>query len=119
MTRAFFVIYACQQHPNTVFPTKCRKGHRHVAKPYRTMVHIGKLIEAELRKQERSVSWFARKLFCGRNNVYDIFQRQDIDTHLLTRISLILHHDFFTYYKDEMELLLSDKKDSDKENPKK
>lgn len=58
------------------------------------MVHIGKLIEQELRKQERSVTWFANKLYCERTNVYSIFKRESIDTALLLRISDILHHNF-------------------------
>ena len=67
------------------------------------MLHIGKLIEEELRRQERTVSWFARKLFCDRTNVYDIFQRKSIDTELLLRISIILNYDFFRYYTDRVE----------------
>lgn len=63
------------------------------------MLHIGQLIEQELRRQERSVSWFARKLCCDRTNVYDIFKRQSIDTTLLLRISRILHRNFFCYYE--------------------
>ena len=35
-------------------------------------VHIGKIIEQELRQQERSVTWLSRKLHCDRRNVYDI-----------------------------------------------
>ena len=66
------------------------------------MIHIGNLIETELRRQERSVSWFARKLCCERTNVYSIFKRQSIDTDLLLRISQILHHDFFSIYKEEI-----------------
>ena len=66
------------------------------------MIHIGKLIEEELRRQERTVSWFARKLFCDRTNVYDIFQRKSIDTELLLRISRILDYDFFQHYTDRM-----------------
>ena len=50
------------------------------------MIHIGKLIKEELHRQERSVSWFARKLCC---------KRESIDTVLLHRISLILHRNFF------------------------
>mgnify|MGYP003292330598 CR=1 FL=1 len=68
-----------------------------------TMVHIGKLIEEELRKQERSVTWFAKKLCYERTNVYSIFKRESIDTALLVRISKILHHNFFLYYDDEIE----------------
>ena len=66
------------------------------------MLHIGKLIREELHRQERTVSWFARKLFCDRTNVYDIFQRKSIDTELLLRISVILNHDFFKYYTDKI-----------------
>lgn len=65
------------------------------------MIHIGNLIETELRRQERSVSWFARKLCCERTNVYSIFKRHSIDTDLLLRISHILHYDFFALYTDE------------------
>nr|WP_300796344.1 XRE family transcriptional regulator [uncultured Bacteroides sp.] len=67
------------------------------------MVHIGHLIEEELRKQERSVTWFAKKLCCERTNVYSIFKRESIDTALLLRISTILHHNFFIYYTNEIK----------------
>lgn len=66
------------------------------------MIHIGKNIEYELRRQERTVAWFARKLFCNRQNVYDIFKRESIDTTLLRRISTILGHDFFKDLSDSM-----------------
>lgn len=62
------------------------------------MIHIGKRIEEELRLQERSVTWFANKLYCDRTNVYKIFRKQSIDTELLLRISAILNHDFFSDY---------------------
>lgn len=66
------------------------------------MVHIGKLIEKELHRQERTVTWFAQKLYCERTNVYNIFKRKSIDTELLLRISQILDHDFFEDYQKEM-----------------
>lgn len=66
------------------------------------MIHIGKRIEEELRLQERSVTWFANKLYCDRTNVYKIFRKQSIDTELLLRISAILNHDFFTDYSSEL-----------------
>lgn len=62
------------------------------------MVHIGNLIEAELRRQERTVTWFASKLHCDRTNVYKIFKKQSIDTQLLEQISTVLQHNFFKYY---------------------
>jgi hypothetical protein len=63
------------------------------------MVHIGSLIEQELRRQERSVSWFTRKLYCDRTNVYKIFKKQSIDTQLLEQISIILQHNFFEDFR--------------------
>lgn len=68
------------------------------------MKPIGILIKEELEKQERSVSWFARKLSCDRSNVYRLFQKGSIDTHLLARISLILNRDFFSELSADMHL---------------
>lgn len=70
---------------------------------HHTMINIGKLIEIELHRQERSASWFAKKLYCDRTNVYSIFKRHSIDTDLLMRICYILNHDFFRYYSDELQ----------------
>ena len=67
------------------------------------MLHIGSRIQAELRRQERSVAWFARKLSCDRSNVYNIFLRNTIDTELLMRISIILGHNFFIDYVQDCE----------------
>lgn len=67
------------------------------------MIHIGKRIEAVLREKERTVAWFARKLYCNRQNVYDIFKRESIDTTLLQRISVILEHNFFRDLSDYVD----------------
>ena len=67
------------------------------------MIHIGVEIKSELERQERSVSWFARKLCCERTNVYSIFKRKSIDTDMLTRISRILQRNFFDLYDDEVD----------------
>lgn len=56
---------------------------------------IGTLIRRELERQERTVTWFARKLSCDRSNVYRLFQKHSIDTIQLYRISQILNHNFF------------------------
>jgi len=69
---------------------------------YCTMIHIEKLIEEELHRQERSVTWFANKLYCDRTNVYKIFKKQSIDTELLLRISQILHKDFFPLFSQNI-----------------
>lgn len=67
------------------------------------MLHIGSCIQAELKRQERSVMWFARKLNCDRSNIYNIFQRNTIDTELLMRISIVLNHNFFIDYVQDFE----------------
>ena len=69
-------------------------------------IHIGKEIKAELRRQRRGVTWFARQLYCDRTNVYDIFKREGIDTRLLERISIILNRNFFSlYYQDDSDVV--------------
>ena len=66
------------------------------------MIHIGKIIEEELRNQERTVAWFARKLLCDRSTVYAIFQRQSVNTDVLLQISRILNRNFFELYINEL-----------------
>lgn len=58
------------------------------------------MIEAELRRQERTVTWFARQLHCDRRNIYDVFHRSSIDTSMLMRICLILRTNFFSALTD-------------------
>lgn len=67
------------------------------------MIHIGKVIEKVLRDQGKTVTWFARSLYCDRTNVYKIFQRESVNSEMLYRISKILSHDFFKYYSKELE----------------
>ncbi|MBQ9077540.1 MAG: XRE family transcriptional regulator [Muribaculaceae bacterium] len=67
------------------------------------MKPIGSLIKEELQRQERSVSWFARKLSCDRSNIYRLFQKRSIDTDLLIRISSILDRDFFSEISETIQ----------------
>lgn len=78
------------------------------------MKHIGKTIKQVFDRQPRSctVSWFARRLHCGRANIYDIFDRATIDCELLSRISLVLGHNFFADLSDEMHAELTRSFDS-------
>ncbi len=68
-------------------------------------IHIGKLIEEELRRQERTVTWLSRKIHCDRRNVYDIFSRTCIDTDLLMRLSIALNRDFFSHFSFYLQQL--------------
>lgn len=60
-------------------------------------VSLGLMIRTELKRQERTVAWLARKLNCDRTNIYDIFKRRSIDTELLLRISIVLKVNFFAH----------------------
>lgn len=66
-------------------------------------IHIGKIIEEELRRQERTVTWLSRKIHCDRRNIYDIFSRTSIDTDLLYRLSLALRKDFFAHFSANLQ----------------
>ena len=68
-------------------------------------IFIGKSIECELRAQERSVVWLARKLNCNRTNIYKIFNRSTIDTELLLKISNVLQRNFFEEYTDRLDFV--------------
>lgn len=57
-------------------------------------LHIGKMIEKELRHQRRPVAWLASRLFCDRTNAYKLLKRRNIDIEQLIRISVILNHNF-------------------------
>ena len=57
-------------------------------------VHAGEKVKEYFEASGLSVSEFARRLNCHRQNVYDIFKRQNIDLSLLQRISRVLEHDF-------------------------
>ncbi len=71
-------------------------------KQNRHMIHAGQLIERTLHEQGRTVTWFATQLCCTRPNVYKIFRKENIDIHLLWRISCILGHDFFRDLSDSI-----------------
>ena len=66
------------------------------------MIHIGKIIEEEMMRQERTPAWLARKINCARPNIYYIFRQESVNTDLLLRISQALKHDFFQYYSKEV-----------------
>ena len=57
-------------------------------------IHAGEKIKEYFAITGLSVSEFARRLHCHRQNVYDIFKRKTIDVTLLQRISKVLEHDF-------------------------
>lgn len=61
-------------------------------------LHIGRLIQLQLKKDQRSASWLARQIPCSRNHVYKLFRRSSLDGELLLRISVVMQFNFFQYY---------------------
>lgn len=59
------------------------------------MLNIGLCIKEEMLKQERSMSWLARKLNRDRSAIYRMLNKNSIDTNTLSEISRLLNRDFF------------------------
>ena len=66
-------------------------------------MHIGTHIRQRLDEQHQTVVWLSRQLACSRTNVYKIFEKSNLDTALLMRISLVLDYDFFNLCSDELQ----------------
>lgn len=66
-------------------------------------MHIGNRIKEVLKERGMTVTDFAESLSCNRQNVYKIFDKHDINTDLLMRISIILNYNFFTEISDEAQ----------------
>ena len=63
-------------------------------------IHFGKMIHNELRKQQRSVAWFAKEMGSTRCNMYKILSRPHLHSDFILRATLLLGHDFFNDASD-------------------
>jgi plasmid maintenance system antidote protein VapI len=63
-------------------------------------IHIGNLIQKKMEEDGRKVCWLAEKLHCSRNNIYQIYLRQSIDTDMLIRICIQLEINIFEQYSE-------------------
>lgn len=64
-------------------------------------IHIGQLIQTQLKADKRSVGWLAREIGCSRNHLYKVFRKPSLEGELLFRISLAMNFNFFQYYTAE------------------
>ena len=64
-------------------------------------MHIGQRIKEVMAKKKVSVIAIAKEIECERTNVYNIFERESINTSLLQKFSIILKHDFFKELSEE------------------
>ena len=65
-----------------------------------TKIQIGKHIKQQFLQSKLSIEEFANSIGCNRDNVYDIFRRDNINTNQLLKIGKILNHDFFKIYSE-------------------
>ena len=61
-------------------------------------IQIGESIKKQFLKSGLSIEKFAESIGCNRDNVYDIFRRERINTDQLLKISKVLQFDFFEIY---------------------
>lgn len=72
-------------------------------------IHIGRVIQEQLKTDQRSVSWLAKQIPCTRNHLYKIFRKSSIDCALLLRISQAMQFNFFRYYAAEVAKGMQDR----------
>lgn len=73
---------------------------------------IGQIIKEVVDSRNVTVVAFSKAIGVTRNNVYDIYDRQSIDTELLKKIGQYLSYDFFQHYIDRdtvQKILFSEK----------
>ena len=59
-------------------------------------VHIGQLIEEQVRKKKINIGNFAEQIHCVRENVYNIFAASSVEINRLMLIGDVLDYDFIT-----------------------
>lgn len=70
-------------------------------------IHIGKLIQSFVKENHINSAQLARDICKTRQNIYDLYKRDDVEVKLLLAISEALHHNFFE------DIYPSDKKKKD------
>lgn len=63
-------------------------------------VHIGNIIQFELKKSGVSVKELAVKKNTSPSNIYNMFKRETMDMDELTEYSIVLNVNLFRYYQD-------------------
>jgi DNA-binding Xre family transcriptional regulator len=58
-------------------------------------IHIGQLIKKVVRENNIKDSDFAKKIGKSRQNIYDLYKRNDVEVKLLLTICYALNYDFF------------------------
>lgn len=70
-----------------------------------TKVHIGQKIKNVVESSGLSAIDFAKKINRSRDVAYKIFNKENLDTAMLQKISLVLEHDFFSYFSEDLPIV--------------
>ena len=62
---------------------------------------IGRLIQEVFEETEMKVAVLARRIGMSRQSVYNIFEKETLETELLMKISQVLGYDFFRHFRFE------------------
>ena len=57
--------------------------------------NMGRRIKEYVEDNGIRIGWLSQRLHCHRNTIYNIFERNWIDTQMLMRLCIVLKHDFF------------------------
>jgi len=60
------------------------------------------MIQQELDRQERSISWLANKIGCHRTTLARMLQKKGIDSEILFKISIELKVDFYAQFSNKL-----------------
>ena len=73
-------------------------------------IHIGKLIQTFVRENNINSADLARKIGKTRQNIYDLYKRDDIEVKLFLTLSEVLKHNFMEdIYPQKMDTYSVDK----------
>ena len=59
-------------------------------------IHIGSIIKAKVEERGFTEVKLSKLLHCHLSNIYNVYSRENINTDLLWRLSIILDYNFFT-----------------------
>ena len=62
-------------------------------------IHIGQLIKSIVRERKIKDVDFAEKIGRSRQNVYDLYKRNDVEVKLLLTAGQVLDYDFFQHFR--------------------
>jgi DNA-binding Xre family transcriptional regulator len=66
------------------------------------MVKIGVIIKEKLEERGQSGKWLAQKVVMTKQNMYNIFNRNSVNSDLLYNICKAMNYDFFKFYSDSL-----------------